>query len=378
MSSLIKYDVVIAGAGPAGCAAAIRLKQMNLKVCLIDDRDASRLKVGESLPGAAIRLLATLGIEDLEKLMPRKNYIESKANISAWGKEGWEHSDAISNPEGGGWHIQRNVFDAALLKYAKEKGVHHYKGKIGRIKKVTKSNKETCLIEFKTKKETLPDQLISKWVIDGTGRSSAVLKQFEIERVEYGEQWAVICWMKSSKEDVDTSTRIKSVKNGWWYTSKLPDNSRVVVFHGLSDSAAYLVRNPNEFIRQINKIGLISYQVSIGDMLQEVSVKRAGVSKPTQVIDANWLAIGDAALSFDPISSQGIFFALYSGIRGAETIACILNSEEKTLRYLQDYSKKIHKVFTSNERSRKYFYTQEVRYQEDPYWQQYLQPIYDK
>ncbi len=36
------------------------------------------------------------------------------------------------------------------------------------------------------------------------------------------------------------------------------------------------------------------------------------------------MAVGDAALALDLISSQGIFFSLYSGIRGAETIAAIV------------------------------------------------------
>jgi hypothetical protein len=34
----------------------------------------------------------------------------------------------------------------------------------------------------------------------------------------------------------------------------------------------------------------------------------------------NWLAVGDAALAFDPISSQGMFSALYTGLRAAQTI----------------------------------------------------------
>jgi 2-polyprenyl-6-methoxyphenol hydroxylase-like FAD-dependent oxidoreductase len=57
---LLEYDIVIVGAGPAGCAAALRLRQQGLRVALVDDVKQGRLKVGESLPGASIRLLQSL------------------------------------------------------------------------------------------------------------------------------------------------------------------------------------------------------------------------------------------------------------------------------------------------------------------------------
>jgi flavin-dependent dehydrogenase len=40
----------------------------------------------------------------------------------------------------------------------------------------------------------------------------------------------------------------------------------------------------------------------------------------TPAAGVNWLAVGDAALTYDPISSQGIFSALYTGLRAAETV----------------------------------------------------------
>src|ERR1700744_3789908 len=53
-----QYDVVIAGAGPAGCACALGLKDAGLKVAMLDKATFPRDKVcGDAIPGRAIKTL---------------------------------------------------------------------------------------------------------------------------------------------------------------------------------------------------------------------------------------------------------------------------------------------------------------------------------
>src|SRR5262249_20763355 len=44
-----------------------------------------------------------------------------------------------------------------------------------------------------------------------------------------------------------------------------------------------------------------------------------------QVVGAGWIAVGDAALSFDPISAQGIFNALYTGMKAGQAVDAALD-----------------------------------------------------
>jgi flavin-dependent dehydrogenase len=54
----IKYDVVIIGAGPAGCACALTLKDSGLKVAMLEKASFPRDKVcGDAIPGRAIKTL---------------------------------------------------------------------------------------------------------------------------------------------------------------------------------------------------------------------------------------------------------------------------------------------------------------------------------
>jgi flavin-dependent dehydrogenase len=368
------YDVVIGGAGPAGCAAAIRLRQLNISVCLVDDAKDTVLKVGESLPGAAMRLLRRLGIPDLSALLATTAYKACTANKSAWGMEQWTYNDAIRNPETGGWHILRHKFDAALRQLAKDNGVVFYKGKIGKIIKNTAleaTEDKNYTIGFKTKEAHLPSAISAKWWVDATGRSGALLKQNGISRVQFENQFSAMAWLHpDAAKNSDHTTRIKSVENGWWYSAKLPDASRIIAFYGLPDTVGRMVKSSSVFITAANKSGLLDDAITTSSILEGVVACNAATSLAKTVIGKSWMAIGDAALALDPISSQGIFFSLYSGIRGAETIAAVTKDGLQNAHAL--YRKKIEDVFLANQKSRRHFYTSELRYTTSAYWQQYF------
>jgi flavin-dependent dehydrogenase len=357
---LLEYDIVIVGAGPAGCAAALRLRQQGLRVALVDPVKQGRLKVGESLPGASIRLLRSLGINALSELLSEDQYEACTANRSAWGSEQWTYTDALRNPEGGGWHVVRHEFDAALRRKAIGAGVDFYSGKVGSI-----AFNKNHTISFKTRHPNLPEAIHTSWLIDATGRAAAVTRQFGVERIKHSSQMAAICWLHPHPQDEDRTTTIKSVANGWWYTSRLPDGSRVLSFHGLPETVASFVKDPEAYLREANATHLINYNLHASHLLEGIKARDASVSRATQVHGNNWLAVGDAALSFDPLSSQGIFFALYSGLKAADAI---VKTRDRDTNALTQYQQQVNSVFQANQRSRAHFYTAERRFLGEGYW----------
>lgn len=360
------YEVLIAGAGPSGCASAIILASEGYRVAIVDEIKPG-FKIGESLPSAAIRLLKRIGINELSEILNTSQYHSCAANVSAWGSEKWEYMDALKNPEGGGWHLVRESFDDALRKMALKKGVTFFKGKIGRVKE---NQSEACKyqIKFKDQDESLPDSLGSNWLIDATGRSSVIIKQMGIDRKSHFDQLAAICWLRPNPNDKDQTTRIKSIEAGWLYSAQLPDGCRVLAFYGLPDQVAEMIRKPSLFFKVINETDIISNNIFEKDLAVPLQATKAGLSKADSAIGKNWLAVGDAALALDPLSSQGMFFALYSGIRGAETIIKS-GLPANDINYLNtQYQDKIDRVFHANQKSRQYHYTSELRFTKKNFW----------
>jgi 2-polyprenyl-6-methoxyphenol hydroxylase-like FAD-dependent oxidoreductase len=120
------YDVAILGGGPAGSATALALKRRDrqLRVALIEKTDYSALRVGETLPPPAQRLLMDLGVWDafLERAP-----LESSGTRAAWGAPSFHDNAFIYSPYGRGWHVDRREFDAMLVGEAERAGVEVFR-----------------------------------------------------------------------------------------------------------------------------------------------------------------------------------------------------------------------------------------------------------
>lgn len=360
-----EFDVVVAGAGPSGCAAAIALRLAGLTVCIVDRPYNGRRKIGESIPGASVRLLSRLGINGIETLLDSKDYKRCLANISSWGTDEWIYQPGLKNPEGGGYHINRVAFDAALRDKAVSVGVIIYQDIVGSVSPLLNDE----LIGLKVEcKRACNAPIKTKWIIDATGRKAAISRMFGVRRTRLDSQMSAIKWIKTtSVTDDDHATRIKSVPYGWWYTSLLPDSSRVIGFQGLPKDVSQMHKDTSLFFNRFNESGILSDIITQESLLEE-SAYEAGVAKSESIIADRILCVGDAALSFDPLSSQGILFALYSGIKGAEAIIKNLTEMDTVNMSINDYEVIVNKVFSENQKHLRYFYMSEFRYRSEPYW----------
>lgn len=77
------FDVVVAGAGPAGAIASRHLARAGLRVLILDRLPSARPRLGETFPGAARRLLACEGLGSFLVLIP----------IMLWSVEAWLYGE---------------------------------------------------------------------------------------------------------------------------------------------------------------------------------------------------------------------------------------------------------------------------------------------
>src|SRR5262249_14221622 len=83
------------------------------------------------------------------------------------------------------------------------------------------------------------------------------------------------------------------------------------------------------------------------------------------VAGPGWLAAGDAAASFDPLSSIGVGQALASGAAAARAAHAWLSGNEGPLR---DYADAARENFARYLASRRAYYMQERRWADRPFW----------
>src|SRR5687767_1801349 len=101
-------DVAIIGGGPAGCSAALTLRQRGLSVVIIDAA-ASRSKPTETSIPALAQMLKDLAVPGaLEACEPCYGIQTS------WGRSSQVVQPSISNPFGHAWFVHRAGFDEIL------------------------------------------------------------------------------------------------------------------------------------------------------------------------------------------------------------------------------------------------------------------------
>ncbi len=77
------------------------------------------------------------------------------------------------------------------------------------------------------------------------------------------------------------------------------------------------------------------------------------------------LAVGDAALSFDPLSSQGILNALYTGLRGGQAVAKALGGDNEGM---EAYAGQLQRVRTAYLLHHRAFYGTQRQWSQTPFW----------
>ncbi len=367
---MLTADVAIAGSGPAGSVAALALARAGYSVCLIDDVQPGTPKIGESLPGAARPLLRDLG---LLTQVETGGHTPCYGNLSVWGSPEVIETDFIRDPNGLGWHLDRSKFDESLRQKALETGVRRL---MARVQSVQWSGKDWSVLL------SSGQQMTVHWLVDATGRRAAVARQLGARRQRDDDLVAVVIWVPSCEEDRDTRTLIEAVPDGWWYTSRLPgaERQRVVVFHTVPQVASRMRREPKvwlDYLSQAQQVhGLLGCMLSADELAAVVTkpdallVTEACGARLDRFWRDGWLAVGDAALSFDPLSSQGIFNALYTGMMAGRALDAVLSGKENAL---QGYTNQLESIRAAYLRHHRVFYRAEERWRDRTFWSRYKQ-----
>jgi len=284
-----------------------------------------------------------------------QGHLPCYGNLSAWGSSELHATDFIFDPNGMGWHLDRLRFDRLLQQAAAEAGVE--------IRAAAKLNTKAC--EFSSGSWSIPldeSELRSRWLIDATGRRSAVARAQGVQRCADDGLIALFAVFRSSPSgDEDSRTLIESEPDGWWYTALLPSRQRVVAYLTDADLAPQTLRSKQGFLAQLSRTKHVSACLrAYDDAVEEVKTVQANSARLESFVGEGWMAVGDAAVSFDPLSSQGILTALFSGLKAAEAL------NEKSS--FTDYSDRLTTIYNAYLQNRSAFYAQEQRWPTHPFW----------
>lgn len=167
-------------------------------------------------------------------------------------------------------------------------------------------------------------------------------------------------------------TMLEAVEYGWWYAARLPNERVAVAVACDPDFMKRAALNKSDNWRAHLKETVHLSRVLAGCVFVEDSL--LACTAPSLLLDNatghRWLAVGDAASSYDPISSQGIFKALSDGLHAAEIIAAFVRGGADRFG---DYQSAIASSFDSYLANRNFFYAVEKRWSGSPFWKRRME-----
>jgi flavin-dependent dehydrogenase len=353
-------DALVLGAGPAGATFALTLAPRR-RVLVLDRRVRPDPRPGESLPAAAWRILRDIGLWDR---FLADQHPPSYCRRSIWGGPDVVETDAIRDLDGHGWQLDRVRFETLLRSAAIERGAD--------------LRAPACLVSIAAHSSgweavILHDgracKVLASLLVDARGRVARPIRAFEARRCIADR---LICgWVLGDAGGETEGAGIiytEAEAEGWWYTAPAPGDARIVAFHSDADLAAAAdAYKPAALISRAR--GLPGVAAMLANTRFDPPLDSGFCAAYGYRLDPpcgrNWFAVGDAGIGVDPLASQGILNALYTGLRAAQAADRSLSGDAAGI---DEYQQALAMLWDAYQRRLYATYAQEQRWSSHSFW----------
>ena len=307
------YDVIIAGAGPAGTTAATLLAQYGHSVLLIERGMHPRFHIGESMLPMSDSVMERLGIaweqgnlkkggaEFIDEVSGRSTYFSFQGKYRTF-------------------QVERSVFDKRLFDNALAHGVTAHQQE--QVMKVTCSESDVQIATDKAHYQ-------GRYFIDATGRDALMGKKLNsIDKIENLGKFALYQHYKLAETEIAKelfshgNIKIILAEVGWIWCIPLTEGRL---------SAGLVVHKP--ISGQLKQQALFDHYIQASPYMNELLTGAESFSAVKVEADFSYqnklrygqryACCGDAAGFLDPVFSSGFLFA----VKTAEFIADRLHED---------------------------------------------------
>ncbi|HEV2965530.1 MAG TPA: NAD(P)/FAD-dependent oxidoreductase [Chthoniobacterales bacterium] len=338
------YDVAIIGGGPAGSTAATLLAKAGRRVIVFEREKFPRFHIGESLLPFSMQAFDRLGVrEKLDRSFLPKYGGEI---MSACGTRGvkFYFKDGFRSKSDRAYQVTRSEFDKLLLDHSRENGAE-----VHEETEVTKLDFLDDRVKIDIEASGAQSTIAARYLLDCSGRQTLLGGLFDLKHTyDHLQKFSIF----AHYDNVDRlpgkdATLIRMVRglDRWFWMIPLTETrtSIGVVMDTSTFRAAELApeRALEEFIAEqplmverMQNAVRVSQVYSAGDYSY----------RNKRLTGERWLMVGDAAGFIDPVFSSGVFLAVMSAEKAADTLEGVLRDESQRRRLFKNYSRTVNRV----------------------------------
>ncbi|NEQ66278.1 MAG: NAD(P)/FAD-dependent oxidoreductase [Symploca sp. SIO2D2] len=368
MSQTPSVDVAIIGGGPAGTALALTIcLYSKLTVAVIEQTAYDTLRTGEHVSASLLPLLDYLQVKE-PFLADNHTPVYNVAAI--WGHSELNSRPSIINQMGEGYLLDRTEFDAMLAEQLVHQG--------GQLYLETKCAEGEQLEGggwrlFLKDNSGASSELETRYLVDATGRQARIAKRLGAKSLPHDTLVGVSALLDFEHDQPKTEeVLIESIPEGWWYSAWLPNGTLIVVLMTDIDLMRQgKFHKDKQWVQLLSQATHTKQRVRGGQLVCPLAVKPAHSHLLDRAVGEDWMAIGDAAIAFDPLSSMGVGHAITCGCDAAVALVeYLVNNED---RLLKQYQERLKLNFDNYLSIRHRYYALEPRWLDLPFWQRRTQ-----
>jgi flavin-dependent dehydrogenase len=338
---MIETDVLVIGAGPAGCIAAAKLHQAGLKVKVVEREKFPRFVIGESLLPRCMEVLEDAGLLDAVKAKGfqqkfgakfLKGEAVSDFNFTEQFTKGWNWT----------WQVPRAEFDLTLAQ------------EIGRMGVPVDFETTVTAIEFSEdessvttiqRKDGRVEQIKARFVVDASGYGRVIPRLFKLDKPSnLDPRKAVFAHVQDlHRMDFDEPNRIIVVlyEPGVWVWI-IPFSSGITSLGFVGSFAFFNKLEGNlddQYRKLINGHPYLKKRFADVPWVFEPRKLEAWSATTDKFFGTGYVLTGNVTEFLDPIFSSGVMFATVSSHLASQLVIRKLKGE--TVDWDRDYTKVI-------------------------------------
>jgi flavin-dependent dehydrogenase len=339
------YDVAIIGGGPAGSTAATLLAKAGRRVIVFEREKFPRFHIGESLLPFSIQTFDRLGVrEKLDRTFLPKFGGEIMAACGTRGIK-FYFKDGFRSQRDRAYQVTRSEFDKLLLDHSRENGAEVFEETevkrvdfaVDRVRiEVGNSGATNSIIE-------------ARYLLDCSGRQTVLGSFFKLKKTyDHLQKFSVF----AHYENVDRlpgrdATLIRMVRglDRWFWMIPLTDTRTSVGV--VMDTATFKATKlaPQAALEKfIAEQPLVNERMRAAVRISPVYSAGDYSYRNTRLSGDRWLLAGDAAGFIDPVFSSGVFLAIMSAERAADTLDQVLRDASKRPQLFKKYSRSVNRI----------------------------------
>jgi len=338
-----KFDVIIAGGGPAGASAAIHLAKSNVSVLLIEQKKFPRAKLcGEFISPECISHFENLGVA-LDMVSSQPAQIQETVFYSRRG-----HKVVVPSRWFGGaaLGLSRAVMDDHLLQRAKMLGVTVLQNAT-----VTGVVEDELGVHGVTVRSPGEQNYHASVIVDATGRSRSLARKINPAPLVKPKLVAFKAHLTNTRATT-TACEIYSYPGGYGGLSTVENGRSNLCFIIEASRVRRAHSDPQTIIREslmLNRRAAFTLdQATVETDWLSVALESFGRHRPS--VATGLLSIGDSAAFIDPFTGSGMLMALESGQLVAEQIVRHLDKlgePDGIASLCESYSRAYRRIFDS-------------------------------